>query len=329
MNPEDLGQALKALPPIVDPNVLIGTNSADDAAVYKVNDDLAIVATVDFFTPIVDDPRLFGRIAATNSLSDVYAMGGKPVFALNIMAFPAKSLPMSVMGEILGGGSDVALEAGVSLIGGHTIQDEEPKYGMCVIGFVRPDAVWANAAGRPGDALVLTKGIGTGIITTAMKEGAAEPEAVDAALTAMTTLNKRAAEIAHEVGGVHACTDVTGFGLLGHLHEMVAGAGLSARIHSRAVPLLPGALALATADYAPGGSHKNLDHVRDVVRWEGGIDESVRIVLADAQTAGGLLLALPTDQAEQLVATLRAEGNGDAAVIGELSSGEAGSIYVD
>lgn len=320
---------LKDLPPIVDPNVLIGTNSADDAAVYKVNDELAIVATVDFFTPIVDDPRLFGRIAATNSLSDVYAMGGKPIFALNLMAFPAKRLPMSVMGEILAGGADVAQEAGVSLIGGHTIQDEEPKYGMCVIGFVSPDEVWANAAGKPGDALVLTKGLGTGIITTAMKEGAAPRESVDAAMAAMTTLNKRAAEIAHEVGGVHACTDVTGFGLLGHLHEMVAGAGLCARLLADNVPVLTGAMALAAADYAPGGSEKNLNHVKDVVRWQTDVDPSLRMVLADAQTAGGLLIALSSDRAESLVARMREAGLKETAIIGELVSGDAGTIAVE
>ncbi len=320
---------LRDLPPIIDPNVLIGTNSADDAAVYKVNDELAIVATVDFFTPIVDDPRLFGRIAATNSLSDVYAMGGKPVFALNLMAFPAKSLPMEVMGEILAGGADVAQEAGVSLVGGHTIQDEEPKYGMCVIGFVSPDKVWANAGGRPGDVLVLTKGLGTGIITTAMKEGAAAQASIDAAMTAMTTLNKRAAEAAHDVGEIHACTDVTGFGLLGHLHEMVAGAGLSARLLADRVPVLTGAVELAAADHAPGGTEKNLAHVGDVVRWQPDIDASVRLVLADAQTAGGLLFALPENRAQELVGKLKEAGLGESAIIGELTSGEPGCIVVE
>lgn len=316
------------LPPIVDPNVLIGPTTADDAAVYKVNDELAIVATVDFFTPVVDDPRTFGRIAATNSLSDVYAMGGRPVFALNLVAFPSKLLPMSVLGEILAGGNDVAQEAGVSLVGGHTIEDQEPKYGMCVIGFVRPNEVWPNAAGRPGDALVLTKAIGTGIITTAMKEDAAPREAVDAAIRAMTTLNRRAAEIAKEVGEIHACTDVTGFGLLGHLREMVQGAKLSARVYAEKVPLLPGARELAEADYAPGGTERNLAHVAPVVEWEGAIDQAMRLVLADAQTAGGLLLALPQEKAEVLVSRLRDEGLHDATIIGELTSGQPGRIVV-
>jgi selenium donor protein len=316
------------LPPIVDPNVLIGPTTADDAAVYKVNDELAIVATVDFFTPVVDDPRTFGRIAATNSLSDVYAMGGRPVFALNLVAFPSKLLPMSVLGEILAGGNDVAQEAGVSLVGGHTIEDQEPKYGMCVIGFVKPNEVWPNAAGRPGDALVLTKAIGTGIITTAMKEDAAPREAVDAAIRAMTTLNRRAAEIAKEVGEIHACTDVTGFGLLGHLREMVQGAKLSARVYAEKVPLLPGARELAEADYAPGGTERNLAHVAPVVEWEGAIDQAMRLVLADAQTAGGLLLALPQEKAEVLVSRLRDEGLHDATIIGELTSGQPGRIVV-
>lgn len=316
------------LPPIIDPNVLIGPTTADDAAVYKVNDELAIVATVDFFTPVVDDPRTFGRIAATNSLSDVYAMGGRPVFALNLVAFPSKLLPMSVLGEILAGGNDVAQEAGVSLVGGHTIEDQEPKYGMCVIGFVRPNEVWPNAAGRPGDALVLTKALGTGIITTAMKEDAAPREAVDAAIRAMTTLNRRAAEIAKEVGEVHACTDVTGFGLLGHLREMVEGAKLSARVYAEKVPVLPRARELAEADYAPGGTERNLAHVAPIVEWEGAIDQAMRLVLADAQTAGGLLLALPQEKAEVLVSRLKDEGLHDATIIGELTGGQPGRIVV-
>lgn len=316
------------MPPIIDPNVLIGPTTADDAAVYKVNDELAIVATVDFFTPVVDDPRTFGRIAATNSLSDVYAMGGRPVFALNLVAFPSKLLPMSVLGEILAGGNEVAQEAGVSLVGGHTIEDQEPKYGMCVIGFVKPDEVWPNAAGRPGDALVLTKALGTGIITTAMKEDAAPREAVDAALRAMTTLNRRAAEIAKEVGEVHACTDVTGFGLLGHLREMVEGAKLSARVYAEKVPVLPRARELAEADYAPGGTERNLAHVAPIVEWEGAIDQAMRLVLADAQTAGGLLLALPQEKAEVLVSRLKDEGLHDATIIGELTGGQPGRIVV-
>lgn len=316
------------LPPIIDPNVLIGPTTADDAAVYKVNDELAIVATVDFFTPVVDDPRTFGRIAATNSLSDVYAMGGRPVFALNLVAFPSKLLPMSVLGEILAGGNEVAQEAGVSLVGGHTIEDQEPKYGMCVIGFVKPDEVWPNAAGRPGDALVLTKALGTGIITTAMKEDAAPREAVDAAIRAMTTLNRRAAEIAKEVGEIHACTDVTGFGLLGHLREMVEGAKLSARVYAEKVPVLPRARELAEADYAPGGTERNLAHVAPIVEWEGAIDQAMRLVLADAQTAGGLLLALPQEKAEVLVSRLKDEGLHDATIIGELTGGQPGRIVV-
>lgn len=309
--------------------MLIGTNASDDAGVYKLSDELAIVATADFFTPIVDDARLFGRIAATNALSDVYAMGAKPLFALNLMAFPAKRLPLAVMEEILAGGAEVAQEAGVSLIGGHTIQDDEPKYGMCAIGIVHPDAVWSNAGGRPGDALVLTKALGTGIITTAMKEDAAGPRAVDAVLKAMTTLNQRAAQIAREVGSIHACTDVTGFGFLGHLREMVEGAGLAARIQADHVPILPEARELAAKDYAPGGSERNLAHVENIVHWDNDIPSELRLVLADAQTAGGLLFALPLERAERLVARLKDEGIGAAAIVGVLEEGEPGTIHVE
>ena len=213
-------------------------------------------------------------------------------------------------------------------MGGHTIQDQEPKYGMCVIGFVRPDQVWPNAAGRAGDALVLTKAIGTGIITTAMKEDAAPAESVEAAIRAMTTLNRRAAELAQAVGGVHACTDVTGFGLLGHLREMVAGAGLAARIEARRVPVLPGACELARADFAPGGTERNLAFVQNAVTWGGDVDPALRLVLADAQTAGGLLLALPPERARLFVERAQAAGLDDTAVIGELIAGEPGTITV-
>lgn len=308
--------------------MLIGTSTADDAAVYKVSDELAIVATVDFFTPIVDDPKLFGRIAATNAISDVYAMGAKPVFALNLVAFPARTLSMSVLTEILSGGSEVAKEAGVSLVGGHTIQDDEPKYGMCVIGLVHPDAVWPNAGGKPGDALVLTKAIGTGVITTAMRDGAASQESVASAVAAMTTLNRRAAELATEIGHIHACTDVTGFGLLGHLHEMVSGAGLSARLEADSVPFLPGAQQLAEQDWAPGGSEKNLQHVSPWVNFRDEVNAATRILLADAQTAGGLLLALPKEAARHLVARLHEAGLRESAIVGELMEGEPGTITV-
>ncbi len=305
---------LRQLPPVVDPNVLVGTETSDDAAIYRLSDELALVLTVDYFTPIVDDPYSFGQIAAANALSDVYAMGGRPVAMLSIVGFPRDRLPLTILGEILRGGAEKGQEAGVSVVGGHSIDDQEPKVGYAVVGVVHPEKVWKNVGARVGDQIVLTKPIGTGIISTAVKKAEASPRAVEAAVRAMGALNRAAAEAAAEVGA-HAVTDVTGFGLLGHLREMTAGSKVRARISAGRVPLLPEVRELAAAGSVPGGTKRNLKATQGVVQWDG-IDEITRIVLADAQTSGGLLIATP--RGEALLAALRARGLTEVARIGEV-----------
>lgn len=312
-----LAQVLRDLPPIDDPNVLVGTSTADDAGVYRLSDELALVQTVDFFTPIVDDPRHFGRIAAANALSDVYAMGGRPLTALAIAAFPEDMDP-AVMGQILLGGSEIAKEAGISIIGGHTVKDPEPKYGLAVTGSVHPDRIFRNDGGRAGDALILTKPLGTGILTTARRRDAIDEDALKAAILCMETLNRRASEtmIAH---GARAATDITGFGFLGHLREMT-GPSLGARIVAKHVPILEGALDLAARDVVPGGTRTNLQTAlaSDVI-FENGIDLAMQLVLADAQTSGGLLIAIEASNAQGLLDALRTQGTG-ASLVGHLTA---------
>jgi selenide,water dikinase len=303
------------LPPVTDPNVLVGTETRDDAAVYRLTDGLALVLTVDFFTPIVDDPFAFGQIAAANSLSDVYAMGGRPIAMLSIVGFPRDKLPMTVLAEILRGGAEKAQEAGVSVVGGHTIDDAEPKAGYAVVGLVHPARVWRNVGARPGDALVLTKPLGTGIISTAIKQAKAPERAVTAAIRSMATLN-RAAAAAAATTPVHAVTDVTGFGLLGHLAEITRASKVSARLHAARIPLLPHVVALAEAGLIPGGTRRNLDAVEGTVRWDPRISESRRFVIGDAQTSGGLLVATP--DAAALLRALESAGVEGAAEIGEI-----------
>ena len=307
-------------------------STADDAGVYRLDDDRALVVTADFFTPIVDDPYDFGRVAAANALSDIYAMGARPILALNLVCFPRGLLDRGILEEILRGGADIARHAGAPILGGHSIDDEEPKYGLCVVGEVSPDAVVRNSTARAGDALVLTKPLGTGVIATAIKAGAASADVIAAAVASMTTLNRAAAETMRR-HGVHACTDVTGFGLLGHLREMAAGSGLAATIDADAVPLLPGALELARAGHVPGGTRRNLEDVGAAVDWGPLDDEARRTILADAQTSGGLLIALPRDRAEALVADMREGASGEpdtpsVAVIGGLVPGEPGRISI-
>lgn len=299
--------------------MLVGLSTSDDAAVYRVSDDLAIVLTVDFFTPVVDDAYEFGRIAVTNALSDVYAMGARPVLALNLVAYPARSRPLDKLEEILRGGSDQARAAGVSIAGGHSIDDPEPKYGLCVMGVVNPNAVLTNAGAKVGDKLIFTKPIGTGVITTAIKHGTAPPEVIAQAIRVMTTLNGPASEAAIEVG-VNACTDVTGFGLLGHLHEMVAASGVGARIRLLDVPLIGGVRELLALDEAPGGTYSNRDHLNAdrAVAWSPDLSEEDQLALCDAQTAGGLLLSVPADRADALKSALLARGALSAAEIGEI-----------
>jgi selenide,water dikinase len=261
--------------------------------VYRITPDIAIVQTVDFFTPIVDDARDWGRITAANALSDVYAMGARPLTALSVVGWPRDTLPFELLGDVVEGGAEVLAAAGCTLVGGHSIDDPEPKYGLAVTGLVHPERVVGNDGARPGDDLVLTKPIGTGIVATAIKHGAADPATRDAAVASMVSLNDTAAEAMVRVG-VHAATDVTGFGLLGHLHEMTAG-GVAAEIDAGAVPLLPGAAELAAAGEIPGGTRRNLAAIAGLTEF-GGADDVTRLLLADAQTSGGLLIALdPAD----------------------------------
>ncbi len=318
---------LRYLPKIDDPNILVGTNTADDAAVYRISDDLAIVQTVDYFTPVVDDPYTFGLITAANSLSDIYAMGAKPLFALNIVGFPSKQLPLEVLAEILKGGATKAAEAGISIIGGHTIDDNEPKYGLVVTAVIEPKKVVTNAEAKPGDVLVLTKPLGIGIITTAIKHGIVSQETVDKAVEVMSTLNKAAAEAMVEVG-VNACTDITGFGFLGHLHEMAKGSGVGAKIRLSQVPVLPEAWKLIAQGIAPGGTHRNLEYLLNDIVWDVSINKEAQLVLADAQTSGGLLIAVPPEKAHQLVTALEQAQVPVVAVVGEIVKDPACRIQV-
>lgn len=305
----------------------MGTEVPDDAAVYLVHPDLAIVQTVDFFTPVVDDPGLFGRIAAANALSDVWAMGVDPLFALNIVGFPVKRLSLGMLVEILRGGAEKCAEAGVAVLGGHSIDDPEPKYGLVVTGVCHPDAIVTKSGARPGDALVLTKPLGTGIITTALRNDQAPPAAVERAVEIMLALNGPAARAMRAAGGAHACTDVTGFGLLGHLREMSAASGVGARVRLGTVPVIEGAWDLARRGIAPGGTKRNLEFVNRHAAWAPGIPEEARLLLCDAQTSGGLLIAVPPERAEALLDALRAEGVAGAA-IGEVTAGPAGRLEV-
>jgi selenide,water dikinase len=308
---------LGQLPSITDPNVLIGTKTADDAAVYRLNDNLAIVQTVDYFTPVVDDPYTYGQITAANSLSDIYAMGAEPLFALNIVGFPVDSQPLDVLAKILQGGADKAAEAGISIIGGHSIKDAEPKYGLVVTAVIHPDKVISNAGARPGDRLILTKPLGIGIITTALKQGKTSAATTAEVINVMSTLNKSAARAMVTVGA-HACTDVTGFGLLGHLSEMVAGSGVGARIHVDRIPVIDEAWSLVRQGVVPGGSRKNLEFLRERLDVADGVGEDALLLLADAQTSGGLLIALPAEKVDQLLEELASNGVPVYAEIGEI-----------
>ncbi len=317
---------MRLLPPITDPNLLVGPETCDDAAVYRLTDELALVLTVDYFTPIVDDPYAFGQIAAANALSDVYAMGGRPLAMLSIVGFPRDRLPLGILGEILKGGAEKGREAGVSVVGGHSIDDAEPKIGYAVAGLVHPDRIWKNVGARPGDALVLTKPIGTGIISTAIKQGRAPAAAVELAIRTMALLNRAAAEAVAQVRA-HAVTDVTGFGLLGHLREMTCGSGVRARLVASRIPLLPEVVALAEAGHVPGGTKRNLRAAASGVRWDPAIADPLRAVIADAQTSGGLLVATPEGPA--LLQALARAGVSDARQVGEVVAEDAaGTIEV-
>ncbi len=305
----------------------MGIERADDAGVYRLSDDLAIVQTVDFFTPIVDDPFLFGKIAAVNALSDVYAMGGKPVCAMNVVCFPTKKFDLSVLTEVLQGGLAALREAEALLVSGHSVQDEEFKYGLAVTGTVHPDRVLMNSGARPGDALVLTKPIGTGVVTTAGKSGKASTEALDAVIASMTTLNRSAAEALGDFD-VHACTDVTGFGLIGHACEMVEGGSVAIAINADAVPLFPNAEEYARTGFLCGGVGRNRTFRDAMVMVGDGVPAHLAELLHDPQTSGGLLIALERDAAPRLVDMLHLGSDPDAAVIGEVLDSQAAAVIV-
>jgi selenide, water dikinase len=300
------------------PGLLVGLDTPDDAAVYRVSDDVALVQTVDFFSPIVDDPFAWGRIAAANALSDVYAMGGKPLTALNLVAWP-RSLGFELLGQVIEGGRAACAEAGVAIVGGHSIDDPEPKYGLAVTGTVHPDEVVRSTTASSGDSLILTKPLGTGIISSAIKERKASAEAIATVVAQMSELNATAARVMLEAG-VHAATDVTGFGLVGHLLEMLDGR-LSAQLDLASIPVLPEAVELAATGVLPGGSKRNYETTRHLVDAPS-LSEAQRLVLFDAQTSGGLLIAVPSESAGPLVASLREQGVTSAAIIGRLDNGD-------
>ncbi len=281
-------------------SVVVGFDGADDAAAVRLDDGKMIIQTVDFFTPVVDEPYQFGQIAAANALSDIYAMGGKPLFALNIVGFPINDLPKSILTEILQGGADKAEEAGIPIVGGHSVDDKEPKYGMVVTGEVDESNMWKNSDAQVGDVLVLTKPLGTGVIATAIKKNVASKEAMDAAIDSMSNLNKRAADMLQHFP-VHAATDVTGYGLLGHLKEMCEGSGVSANINFSDLEFLPGVRDLAESGIIAGGTRRILEYVSDFISFDSSLSEFDQLLAADAQTSGGLLVSMPINEAEKFV----------------------------
>lgn len=299
----------------------------DDAAVYRISDDLAVVQAVDYITPVVNDPYAFGQVAAANALSDLYAMGATPVFALNLIGFPVRSLPLGHMEQILQGGAAKAAEAGVVIAGGHSIEDPAPKYGLAVTGFVHPARLVTKAGGRPGDVLLLTKPLGTGVITTAIDEGLAPPELEQRVLPVMTALNRGAAEAMVRVGAT-ACTDVTGFGLLGHLHDLARRSGVAARVDPARVPVLPEAREWAGRGAISSGTRGNLRDAESYVTWSPAVSEADRVLLCDAQTSGGLLVAVPPDREAEFARLLEAAGCLACGAIGELAEGPPGRLYV-
>jgi selenide,water dikinase len=318
---------LGALPPVTDPNALVSSATADDAAVYRLSDELALVLTTDFFTPIVDAPYDFGSIAAANALSDVYAMGGTPLTALSIVGFPDQLLPVEVLMEILRGASDKAAEAGIAIVGGHTIKADEPIFGLAVAGTVSPKKVLANDGAQPGDVLLLTKPLGMGIVTTAAKNGEDRLGAIQSAIEVMATLNRAAAEAITSVE-THALTDVTGFGLLGHLRNMVVASGICAHVFVDQVPIIPAAWEYVRSGIASGGTHANLRYLAEFVRFDDDVCREARLMLCDAQTSGGLLAALPEPAAAEAMRRLSEQGVAHVAVIGSIAASPAGRIVV-
>lgn len=306
------------MPLVSDPNIIVGIEKPDDAGVYKLNDEVALVQTVDFMTPIVDDPYTFGQIAAANSLSDVYAMGGKPLTAMNIVCFPVKKMDICVLQEILRGGLDKMQEAGTVLIGGHSVDDEELKYGLSVTGVIHPQKVLTRSGARPGDLLILTKPLGVGILSTALKGGILGEPALDTAVQSMTLLNKEAAELMQFIGA-HACTDITGFGLLGHASEMCLQSNVGMKIEVASIPLLPGVADFAKKGVLPGGAFRNKEFRISMVNTGGTPDWMVNI-LFDPQTSGGLFISTTPQRAREILAQIHDRGHKPAAIIGSVAA---------
>ena len=322
-----MAQVLRRLPLSTDTNLLSGFANCADAAVYRLTDDLAIVQTVDYITPIVDDPFAFGAIAVANALSDLYAMGARPVLGLNLVGYPIKTLPLGTLNEILRGGAAKLAEAGASLGGGHSIEDLEPKYGMADTGLIHPDHLITNTHAQSGDVLVITKPLGTGIITTAIDTGLIDEATVKRVTDMMTQLNREASE-AMLSAGAHACTDVSGFGLLGHLREMVDASGVGARVRLDQVPVLSEAWDLARKDVAPEGSRNNFRYLLEFAAYDRGVSSDAQMILCDAQTSGGLLIALSPENAGELLDSLRQKGIQSAGIIGEIVPEHLGCIRV-
>lgn len=312
-----LGKVIQHLPHPLDPNLLVGFNTADDAGVYKISEEIALIQTVDFFTPIVDDPYTFGQISAANSLSDVYAMGGKPLTALNVVAFSNNIFPPQVLVEILKGGFDKVREAGAVIVGGHTITDDELKYGLAVTGLAHPDKVVKNSTARPGDFLVLTKPLGTGIITTALKAAKDLGELINRVCQVMATLNDKASAVMQEVG-VNACTDISGFGLLGHAWEMAQASAVNLRLEGSKVPIFEEALALASEGFIPGGTRSNKAFLEEMVKMDKPFSEELMAIFYDAQTSGGLLIAVAPEKLDRLISALIERGVETAVCIGKV-----------
>jgi len=306
---------------------LVGLETYDDAGVYQLNDEVALVQTVDFFTPIVDDPFIFGQIAVANALSDVYAMGGTPITALNLVAFPVKALSSSILKEILRGGLSKMEEAGVALVGGHTVEDPEVKYGLAVTGIVHPNKIITNAKAEPGDRLVLTKPLGTGIIATALKGGIASDGAIQKIVESMIVLNREASEWM-KAFGAHACTDITGFGFIGHAIEMVLASQVGMAIQSKDIPIFPEAIEYARMGLIPGGAHSNRDYFSCRVDAHSDLSPLLMDLLYDPQTSGGLLISLPSNEAERLVEALKKEGNIDSCIVGNVVEEPCGKIQI-
>jgi selenide, water dikinase len=310
---------LKTLPPQWHPDLIVGYNQADDSGVMRVTDDAALVLTVDFFPAIVDDPYVFGQVAAANALSDIYAMGGRPIAALNIVTFPEHDLPMEVLGELLRGGADKVNEAGAVIVGGHTIRGSELTYGLSVTGLIHPDRILRKEGARNGDVLILTKPLGTGIYSTALKNGALSPRREKLFYDSLTALNRAAADGMHGFGA-DACTDITGFGFLGHALEMARASDVSMRIDVKALPLLPGAIDLAKRGFLTGGGLSNHEYVKDETAFEGRISPALEMLLCDPQTSGGLLVSIPRAKSARYIAALKRRGVGSASVIGEVEA---------